>query len=168
MTDYLKEAQAVHAHLARIRKFVIRGGGLQELWKGSKKEPTFAQIKTMITMATVGPAPLTAIAEALDISKGAASEMIDRLYEAGFVTREVDPDDRRKILVDLTDEAKLGLQRHEDYLISKIQWLMQHIDPELVESWVSISDRINVVLEKENFEEEYAAEMAEKGEKHER
>jgi DNA-binding MarR family transcriptional regulator len=41
-----------------------------------------------------------------DLSSGAMTNRIDRLEEAGFVKRGPDPDDRRGVLVELTDAGR--------------------------------------------------------------
>ncbi|HEY7136451.1 MAG TPA: MarR family transcriptional regulator [Acidimicrobiia bacterium] len=42
----------------------------------------------------------------LGVSKQAASQLVDTLVERGYVTREPDADDRRRIVVDLTDRGR--------------------------------------------------------------
>lgn len=51
------------------------------------------------------------------VTSGAITNRIARLAEPGWVTREVDPDDRRQIIVTLTES---GLQRANQILDTKI------------------------------------------------
>lgn len=58
---------------------------------------------------------MSPLADALGLSMGAASTLIDRLVTRGFVERETDPADRRAVFVRLTkdghrviDEARAG------------------------------------------------------------
>jgi DNA-binding MarR family transcriptional regulator len=44
--------------------------------------------------------------EALDVSKQAASQLIDALVVRGYLTREVNPEDRRRLTIELTDRGK--------------------------------------------------------------
>jgi DNA-binding MarR family transcriptional regulator len=46
------------------------------------------------------------LAEASGLTTGAVTAMIDRMERAGFVTRVRDPEDRRRVFVELTPEAK--------------------------------------------------------------
>jgi DNA-binding MarR family transcriptional regulator len=46
-----------------------------------------------------GPAPAGRLAELTGLTTGAVTGVIDRLEEGGFVHREVDPTDRRKVIV---------------------------------------------------------------------
>ena len=46
-----------------------------------------------------GPLAATEIAEATGLTSGAVTGLVDRLERAGFVTREGDPEDRRRVIV---------------------------------------------------------------------
>jgi DNA-binding MarR family transcriptional regulator len=46
-----------------------------------------------------GPAPAGRLAELTGLTTGAVTGVIDRLERGGFVRREVDPSDRRKVIV---------------------------------------------------------------------
>lgn len=53
-----------------------------------------------------GPQTPGQLAEHIGITRGGAvTAMIDRLERSGYVARERDPDDRRKVLVRITDKA---------------------------------------------------------------
>jgi DNA-binding MarR family transcriptional regulator len=43
---------------------------------------------------------------ALEVTKQAASQLIDTLVVRGYLTREVNPDDRRRLTIDLTDRGR--------------------------------------------------------------
>jgi DNA-binding MarR family transcriptional regulator len=67
--------------------------------------PTLAQKRVMSYVAMRGKATVSQIAEALDMSRPGASEMIDRMVEIGYVMRESNPADRRQVLISLTPDA---------------------------------------------------------------
>jgi len=46
-----------------------------------------------------GPAPAGGLAELTGLTTGAVTGVIDRLERGGFVRRELDPNDRRKVIV---------------------------------------------------------------------
>jgi DNA-binding MarR family transcriptional regulator len=46
-----------------------------------------------------GPAPAGRLAELTGLTTGAVTGVVDRLEEGGFVRRQVDPADRRKVIV---------------------------------------------------------------------
>ncbi len=51
-----------------------------------------------------GPMTVGRLAKAIGLSSAAATTMVDRLTERGLVTRRPDPDDGRRILVEVTPE----------------------------------------------------------------
>jgi DNA-binding MarR family transcriptional regulator len=54
------------------------------------------------------------LAKLMELSSGAMTNRLDRLEAAGFLRRLPDPDDRRGILVELTDEGKRVYERAID------------------------------------------------------
>jgi DNA-binding MarR family transcriptional regulator len=48
--------------------------------------------------------------EALDVSKQAASQLIDALVVRGYLTREVNPEDRRRLTIELTERGRAAAQ----------------------------------------------------------
>jgi DNA-binding MarR family transcriptional regulator len=63
------------------------------------------------------------LARQADLSTGAMTNRLDRLEQAGLVTRMPDPDDRRSVRVELTDagrvawEASVGVQAQKEELV---------------------------------------------------
>ncbi|MEO1192940.1 MAG: MarR family transcriptional regulator [Pseudomonadota bacterium] len=55
---------------------------------------------------TPPPHTVRGLAEVLTISKPAVTRALDRLGAAGYLERARDPDDRRSVLVTLTDEGE--------------------------------------------------------------
>jgi len=55
-------------------------------------------------------APLHAIIEELGVSKQAASQLVDTLVERGYLDRSTDPDDRRRVVVSLTERGQAAAE----------------------------------------------------------
>jgi DNA-binding MarR family transcriptional regulator len=55
-----------------------------------------------------GPVPAGRLADETGLTTGAITTVLDRLERAGFARRVRDPDDRRRVLVELTPEAFEG------------------------------------------------------------
>ena len=64
------------------------------------------QIKAMLYLYRQGQCTVSEIAAKVGVSLPAASELIDRLVDDGFVERQVNPADRRQVLVRLTPRAQ--------------------------------------------------------------
>jgi len=67
---------------------------------------TMAHYSLFMQIDKVGPCGVTEIASLLDVSKPAASQMVDRLVEQGLVTRVEDMADRRYARVGLTSKGR--------------------------------------------------------------
>ncbi|MGA8369791.1 MAG: MarR family transcriptional regulator [Acidimicrobiales bacterium] len=55
-------------------------------------------------------APLSAIIPQLGVSKQAAGQLVDTLVVRGYLERSVDPDDRRRLVVHLTERGEAAAQ----------------------------------------------------------
>jgi DNA-binding MarR family transcriptional regulator len=66
---------------------------------------TFSQYITLKTLAT-GRAGVTELARAAQLHPGAMTRVLDKLEAQGLVARVTDPQDRRALHVDLTDEGR--------------------------------------------------------------
>ncbi|KAA0272757.1 MAG: MarR family transcriptional regulator [Acidobacteria bacterium] len=62
-------------------------------------------------IGSIQPANPGRIAAELGLTGGAVTVMVGRLERAGFVRRGDDPGDRRKVIVELTDQAREVLDR---------------------------------------------------------
>lgn len=72
------------------------------------------------------------LAEAAHLSTGATTTAIDRLERAGYVQRIDDPDDRRRVLVELhPDGARRGWEVFEPIVASTFAFLDRFADDEL-------------------------------------
>ena len=71
------------------------------------------------------PEPLTAgqLAELTGLTTGAVTGVLDRLERAGFVRRERDPGDRRRVIVRLVPEAMAGIRPMFHGLIADLRAL---------------------------------------------
>jgi DNA-binding MarR family transcriptional regulator len=86
---------------------LIRSGRLAELRLDGALGAaglTFVKWRTLDALVkATEPLPLGALAERLGCVKSNVTQLIDRLEADGIVRRAADPDDRRSILVELTD-----------------------------------------------------------------
>ncbi|XYH96630.1 MarR family winged helix-turn-helix transcriptional regulator [Sorangium sp. So ce1128] len=57
-------------------------------------------------LMTRGPMTVGELAEASGLTAGALTFVVDRLEQAGYVQRARDPDDRRRVKVEPTDQAR--------------------------------------------------------------
>jgi DNA-binding MarR family transcriptional regulator len=66
---------------------------------------TLPQAKALIYLYNNGERSMSELAGGLAVSLPSASELVDRLVDRGLVEKTVDPADRRRVLIALTDSA---------------------------------------------------------------
>ena len=64
------------------------------------------QFSLMMQMYHRGACGMSGISERFEITPAAASQMVDKLVQSGYLKREEDPTDRRAKLLNLTDKGK--------------------------------------------------------------
>jgi DNA-binding MarR family transcriptional regulator len=100
--------------------------------------PTDLQCVNLLTMAD-GPLTTGQIAELTGLTSGSATRLVDRLERAGYVTRQRDSADRRRVLVEpvpaatgritaLWDELGAGWRAmFDDYTEQELALLIRHM-----------------------------------------
>src|SRR6516165_8287972 len=77
--------------------------------KGLKLSRT--DMRCLDLIGRLGPLTAGRLAEESDLTTGAVTFILDRLEEAGMVTRRRDTEDRRRVWVEIVPEAQQRLQR---------------------------------------------------------
>ncbi|MEU6021969.1 MarR family transcriptional regulator [Micromonospora sp. NPDC047134] len=72
---------------------------------------TVSDLECLDHLAEVGSATAGQIAERTNLTTGAVTSMLRRLQQAGYVTTERDPADRRRVIVTLRPERVADLER---------------------------------------------------------
>jgi DNA-binding MarR family transcriptional regulator len=86
-----------------------------------------AEYKALSVLSQAGPPHRSTpgrLSKRMELSSGAMTNRLDRLEEAGLVRRLRDPDDRRSVLVELTDHGRetyrsaVGVQAQKEALVA--------------------------------------------------
>ena len=64
----------------------------------------------------------------LAVSKQSVTRLVDPLVERGFITRRVDPDDRRRVIHTITAKGKRALTRTDAVLEKYLMFILQDLD----------------------------------------
>jgi len=104
------------------------------------------------------------LAETLEMEKGPAGRLIDRLEENGFVTREADPADRRVKRVRLTPEAEAIERTMRRIARQTIQEALSDLDERdrdrAVELLITVKGRLQEMLQNKHRASPVAASQA--------
>lgn len=75
------------------------------------------------------PLRIVALAAQLDIVPRSATTVVDALEQAGLVTRQPDPADRRSVLLTLTEAGRARLTQLQDTRRQTAEYLFQALPP---------------------------------------
>jgi DNA-binding MarR family transcriptional regulator len=101
---------------------------------------TVSDLECLDYLADVGSATAGQVAARTNLTTGAVTSMLRRLQQAGYVTAERDPADRRRVVVTLRPERAAELERPyerfaeragrlvEGYSVDEVRLLVRHHD----------------------------------------
>lgn len=117
-----KDAWELVRHIRRIRvgytRYISRG--LESLGF------TIPQYTALAALDERGEITMSALADELGLTMGAVTNIVDRLIDADFATRDRGTDDRRIIRVKLTEKGKEALTKALDLIIGRfVQYFAQ-------------------------------------------
>lgn len=80
---------------------------------------TLPQLRTLVVLENQGPIKLAVLATALAVNPSTAMRMIDKLETIGLVDRQINPDNRREVVLRLTGDGhrlvgQVQARRHEE------------------------------------------------------
>ncbi|MCQ4043750.1 MarR family winged helix-turn-helix transcriptional regulator [Streptantibioticus rubrisoli] len=80
---------------------------------------TLPQLRTLVVLESQSPVKLAALASVLGVNPSTAMRMIDKLEAIGHVDRQVNPDNRREVILRLTADGRrlvheVLARRHDD------------------------------------------------------
>lgn len=82
------------------------------------------------------------IAERMDISGSAATQLIDSLVKEGLLTREGDPNDRRIVRISLTDKGKGRLEKFRKARVKAMRKILSPLDNQELEMFRNLLEKI--------------------------
>lgn len=96
-----------------------------EMRKDAPRELSMQQFRALKTIERMGGASVSALAEHVGSTLSAASRLIDGLVEKSYVRRETAADDRRRLVLNLTEQGQKAL---DSVHIQAVSCLAQNLD----------------------------------------
>ena len=109
-----------------------------------------AQVQMLMTLRSCGASTISHLAEQLNVSPPSASSMVDRLEDKGFLYRERSTEDRRKVVVRLSEQAAVQADRMEGAVLAAFLDLVEQVGPETAQKWCEVLESVEQVLAQEN------------------
>jgi DNA-binding MarR family transcriptional regulator len=91
---------------------------------------TATQVKVLLQLGTRQQMTVGEIATALDCSMPAASELVDRLVDAGHLVRASDPTDRRRVLIAATPASQQICAHLCELREAQVRYALDQLAPE--------------------------------------
>lgn len=85
---------------------------------------------------------MSAIAQKMGHTTAAASGLVARLENLGYVVRSVAREDRRKVMVCITPKGSALVRRIREEMVGNLMKLMGHLTPDEQKSWLHIYSKI--------------------------
>lgn len=91
-----------------------------------------SDVHALAALLETGPAGVSRLAELMGMTTGAVTRLVDRLERGGYVRREPDPADRRRVVLQVVPERVAEIARHYQPLGARWQrQIDQYSDAEL-------------------------------------
>jgi len=95
---------------------------------------TYLDLKEVLTMS--------AIAQKMGHTTAAASGLVARLENLGYVVRSSAPEDRRRVMVCITAKGSALVRRIREDMVGNLMKVMEHLSPDEQKAWLQIYSKI--------------------------
>src|SRR6185436_8278182 len=136
MHDHRHDLKSSAERLADIfivlqRSFVLNLS--KELVRGRLSFPQFLLLSFLVQEPE--PLTMTEVARRMKHTTAAATGLVDRLEKLEFITRKHGPEDRRKVMVLITEKGHAMVQEIRQDMIQNLLRLMEHLDESERATW---------------------------------
>jgi DNA-binding MarR family transcriptional regulator len=110
---------------------VFMNRSMRDTWQFWKESGlSMPQIGTMMKLRYMGTCGVTDVADHLGVTNAAASQMIEKLFQAGYLERTEHPDDRRAKQLTLTKQGRALIQKSLDARRRWLEDLVRALSPD--------------------------------------
>jgi DNA-binding MarR family transcriptional regulator len=96
----------------------------------------------------MGPSTAGDLAKVTRLTTGAITSVIDRLEKAGFVKRESDPEDRRKVIIRFIPKKHKKAKQHYAAMAKDVYKLFSGYNEQKLKSLLQHSDAVTDIFQK--------------------
>ncbi len=137
--------------LVALRR-ILRVTELNARKLADRSDLTASQLLVMQHVRQSGKALPSAIALAVDLKQATVTVLLNKLEQAGLVTRQRDTEDRRRVWVELTDAGRGALDRSPDLLQNRFEKGFNNLERWEQAMMVSALERVASLLDAEDIE----------------
>jgi DNA-binding MarR family transcriptional regulator len=134
----LQFTQSIRAWMDIFMQRSMRGW-----WRFAKNTGlSMPQFSMMMQMYHRGACGMSEVSERFEITPAAASQLVDKLVQSGFIMRREDPNDRRAKLLDLTDQGRALI---EQGIEERYRWVDELAGKLTPEERAQISEALDIM-----------------------
>jgi DNA-binding MarR family transcriptional regulator len=100
------------------------------------------QLELLFTIKHLQPISFKHLAKQLYLTPGAVSQLADSLLQDGFITREIDPNDRRTQSLSLSEKGEGVLTDIEKRQKKIMEQVMQDLTTEELAAWANVQKKL--------------------------
>ena len=128
----------------RLKKMMNRGLG-RDLDNANITMSEFILMREVAenTKESYNSMALTEVREYLSVSKAAVSQMLNSLEKRGYIVREIDPNNRRNIIVILTEEGKNAYGKKNQEFYNRFEMVIQGIGEKDVSQFIAMINKMS-------------------------
>jgi DNA-binding MarR family transcriptional regulator len=93
---------------------------------------TLAQLKSLSFISSEGNTNVRKLAAALSVTSANVTGIVDRLVKQGLVTRRENPEDRRMLLLQVTDKGRALITDLRERQTSRLSEILDYMSPDEV------------------------------------
>lgn len=109
---------------------------MEQWMAGSSKGERFA-LRQLNERGAMSPSQL---ADLMRVSSGRVSTVLGALEKKGFISRDVDPDDRRNVIVTITDSGRERAQRDHEAMKESVCWIFSQMGERRTREFVELTE----------------------------
>ncbi len=137
--------------LVALRR-ILRVTELNARKLAERSDLTASQLLVMQHVGHAGKALPSAIARAVDLKQATVTVLLNKLEQAGLVTRRRDTEDRRRVWIELTDAGQRALDRSPDLLQNRFERGFDNLEGWEQAMMIATLERVAMLLDAEELE----------------
>jgi MarR family transcriptional regulator, organic hydroperoxide resistance regulator len=112
---------------------------------------TFIQYQALMAIRELGQCSVNDLADKLGIAQSSTSQLVDRLFKGGYVSRDVSSGDRRRMVVALSKAGTQMMERRRQSLLKSYTRVLQMLEEDDQEMLEDAFEKFYRVISKMNL-----------------
>jgi len=146
MTSEKNKEKLVYDLMIGVRK-LTRSSLMLQYAIAEKMKLNATDAECIDFLMDMGPSTAGDLAKATRLTTGAITNVIDRLERAGFVKREMDPKDRRKIIISFIPKKNEKSKRYYDEMAADVYKLLSGYNESKLRSILQYSESLTAIFQ---------------------